>query len=215
MLVNPMVVDGQIYGGLAQGIGTALYEEMPFDAAGQPLASTLPTICCRARPRCRRRASTIWRRRRPIREFGVKGIGEGGAIAPPAAIANAVNDALRPLGAEMTAFADDAAPHRRGGARGSAAKRPARMKPAPFDYERPRDLQAALSLLVAGDGSAKIIAGGQSLGPMLNLRLVAARPARRHHGIAELKQAERARRRRWCSAPASPMPISRTAACPT
>jgi carbon-monoxide dehydrogenase large subunit len=40
-LINPMVVDGQIYGGAAQGIGTALYEEMPFDAQGQPLASTL------------------------------------------------------------------------------------------------------------------------------------------------------------------------------
>ncbi len=39
-LVNPMIVDGQIYGGIAQGIGTALYEEMPFDAQGQPLAST-------------------------------------------------------------------------------------------------------------------------------------------------------------------------------
>jgi len=39
VLVNPMIVDGQIFGGLAQGIGTALYEEMPFDAAGQPLAS--------------------------------------------------------------------------------------------------------------------------------------------------------------------------------
>ncbi len=41
VLVNPMIVDGQIFGGLAQGIGTALYEEMPFDAAGQPLATTL------------------------------------------------------------------------------------------------------------------------------------------------------------------------------
>ena len=41
VLVNPMIVDGQIYGGLAQGIGTALYEEMPFDDAGQPLATTL------------------------------------------------------------------------------------------------------------------------------------------------------------------------------
>ena len=40
-LVNPMIVDGQVYGGTAQGIGTALYEEMPFDAQGQPLASTL------------------------------------------------------------------------------------------------------------------------------------------------------------------------------
>ena len=40
-LVNPMVVDGQVFGGAAQGIGTALYEEMPYDAQGQPLASTL------------------------------------------------------------------------------------------------------------------------------------------------------------------------------
>src|SRR6185437_11056823 len=41
VLVNPMIVDGQVYGGTAQGIGTALYEEMPFDENGQPLASTL------------------------------------------------------------------------------------------------------------------------------------------------------------------------------
>ena len=39
-LINPMVVDGQIYGGFAQGVGTALYEEMNFDSSGQPLAST-------------------------------------------------------------------------------------------------------------------------------------------------------------------------------
>ncbi len=41
VLVNPMIVDGQIYGGTAQGIGTALYEEMAFDGRGQPLGSTL------------------------------------------------------------------------------------------------------------------------------------------------------------------------------
>ncbi|MFZ0839163.1 MAG: molybdopterin cofactor-binding domain-containing protein, partial [Xanthobacteraceae bacterium] len=100
-LVNPMVVDGQIYGGLAQGIGTALYEEMPFDSAGQPLASTFadyllpgPTEIPSARIDHMETLS-------PHTEFGVKGIGEGGAIAPPAAIANAVNDALRPLGAEL------------------------------------------------------------------------------------------------------------------
>src|SRR6185369_11271461 len=40
VLVNPMIVDGQVYGGTAQGVGTALYEEMPFDAQGQPLATT-------------------------------------------------------------------------------------------------------------------------------------------------------------------------------
>ena len=54
MLVNPMIVDGQIYGGLAQGIGTALYEEMPFDARGQPLATTLADyLLPRRRPRFR------------------------------------------------------------------------------------------------------------------------------------------------------------------
>jgi carbon-monoxide dehydrogenase large subunit len=101
-LVNPMVVDGQIYGGLAQGVGTALFEEMPFDASGQPLASTFadyllpgPTEVPEARLDHMETLS-------PYTEFGVKGIGEGGAIAPPAAIANAVNDALRPLGVELT-----------------------------------------------------------------------------------------------------------------
>lgn len=49
------------------------------------------------------------------------------------------------------------------------------MKPAPFDYERPADVAAAVALLAAGDGMAKPLAGGQSLGPMLNLRL--AQPA--------------------------------------
>jgi aerobic carbon-monoxide dehydrogenase medium subunit len=65
------------------------------------------------------------------------------------------------------------------------------MKPAPFGYERPRDLQGALSLLAAANGSAKIIAGGQSLGPMLNLRLVQPDMIVDITALAELKQAER------------------------
>jgi carbon-monoxide dehydrogenase large subunit len=100
-LVNPMVVDGQILGGIAQGIGTALYEEMPFDASGQPLASTLadyllPGPTEMPAPRIEHMETLA-----PYTEFGVKGVGEGGAIAPPAAIANAINDALRPLSAEL------------------------------------------------------------------------------------------------------------------
>ncbi|WP_051231067.1 xanthine dehydrogenase family protein molybdopterin-binding subunit [Kaistia adipata] len=100
-LINPMVVDGQIYGGLAQGIGTALYEEMNFDASGQPLASTfadylLPGPTEVPAPRVDHMETLA-----PYTEFGVKGIGEGGAIAPPAAIGNAVNDALRRFGAEL------------------------------------------------------------------------------------------------------------------
>lgn len=64
------------------------------------------------------------------------------------------------------------------------------MKPAPFAYERPRDLAAALSMLAASNGSAKIIAGGQSLGPMLNLRLVQPELIVDISGLAELKRAE-------------------------
>ncbi len=100
-LINPMVADGQIYGGLAQGVGTALYEEMTFDSSGQPLASTfadyiLPGPTESPAPRLEHMETLS-----PYTEFGVKGLGEGGAIAPPAAIGNAINDALRSLGAEI------------------------------------------------------------------------------------------------------------------
>jgi carbon-monoxide dehydrogenase large subunit len=100
-LVNPMVVDGQIFGGLAQGIGTALYEEMPYDENAQPLAPTfadylLPGAAEVPEPQLEHMETLA-----PYTEFGIKGIGEGGAIAPPAAIANAVNDALKGLGAEL------------------------------------------------------------------------------------------------------------------
>jgi carbon-monoxide dehydrogenase large subunit len=100
-LVNPMVVEGQTLGGVAQGIGTAMYEEMQYDANGQPKASTfadyllpgpteIPTI----------RIFHI-ETPSPYTEFGIKGMGEGGAIAPPAVIINAVNNALDPMGVEI------------------------------------------------------------------------------------------------------------------
>ena len=96
-MVNPMIVRGQIIGGIAQGIGTALYEEIPYSKEGQPLATTFADYLMPG-------ATEI----PPIRiahlttpsehsEYGVKGMGEGGAIAPPAVIANAVCDALSGL----------------------------------------------------------------------------------------------------------------------
>ena len=125
-LVNPMVVDGQIYGGLAQGIGTALYEEMPFDSNGQPLASTfadylLPGPTEVPEPRLDHMETPS-----PYTEFGVKGIGEGGAIAPPAAIANAVNDALRATRRRAVVLAGHAAP----GPRGDRCRRELRARAA-------------------------------------------------------------------------------------
>ncbi len=101
VLVNPMIVDGQVIGGVAQGIGTALYEEMPFDADGQPLATTLADYLLPGATEVPELRITHMQTPSPYTEFGQKGIGEGGAIGPPAAIANAVNDALRGLGARV------------------------------------------------------------------------------------------------------------------
>ena len=100
-LLNPMVVDGQILGGLAQGIGTALYEEMPYDGEGQPLASTLADYLLPGATEVPMARLDHMETPSPYTEFGQKGIGEGGAIAPPAAIVNAVNDALAALGVEI------------------------------------------------------------------------------------------------------------------
>jgi carbon-monoxide dehydrogenase large subunit len=102
VLLNPMIVDGQVIGGCAQGIGTALYEEMPFDANGQPLASTLADYMLPGATEVPDARIDHMETPSPYSMFGQKGIGEGGAIGPPAALANAVNDALRPLGVAMT-----------------------------------------------------------------------------------------------------------------
>jgi carbon-monoxide dehydrogenase large subunit len=101
-LINPLVVDGQILGGLAQGIGTALYEEMPYDGEGQPLASTLADYLLPGATEVPMARLDHMETPSPHTWFGQKGLGEGGAIAPPAAIVNAINDALAALGVEIT-----------------------------------------------------------------------------------------------------------------
>ena len=93
-IINPRVVDGQIQGGVAQGIGTALYEQALYDENGQFLTGTLmdylvPTAVDVPRVEIGHIESPS-----PYTPTGIKGMGEGGAIAPPAAIANAVCDAL-------------------------------------------------------------------------------------------------------------------------
>jgi carbon-monoxide dehydrogenase large subunit len=100
-MINPMIVDGQVQGGIAQGIGTALYEEIPYDELGQPLATTFADYMVPCAPeipsvRIEHLVSPAL-----TTEYGVKGLGEGGAIAPPAAIANAIADAFRDIGASF------------------------------------------------------------------------------------------------------------------
>lgn len=99
--VNPMLVEGQILGGLAQGLGGALYEEFVYDERGQPLAVTmadylLPTIAEMA-PRID--VLVTEDAPSPLNPLGLKGAGEGGSSAVGAAIASAIDDALGRPGA--------------------------------------------------------------------------------------------------------------------
>jgi carbon-monoxide dehydrogenase large subunit len=101
-IINPLIAEGQIHGGVAQGIGGALYEELSYDAAGQLLAQSLldyavPTAL-QVPPMRLAHVETP----SPLNPLGVKGLGEGGAVAPPPAIAAAVEDALREFGARIT-----------------------------------------------------------------------------------------------------------------
>ena len=100
-IVNPLLVDGQIIGGLACGIGNALYEESRYDETGQPQSVTLADYVVPAAIAVPDVRIEHMETPSPFSEFGMKGVGESGAIGPPAAIANAVNDALRPLGAKI------------------------------------------------------------------------------------------------------------------
>jgi carbon-monoxide dehydrogenase large subunit len=101
VVVNPMLVEGQIVGGAAQGIGGALLEEFTYDSEAQPLTGSfmdymVPTACEIPRMHLIHQHSPS-----PLNPLGVKGAGEGGPIAPPAVIANALSDALRPFRAEF------------------------------------------------------------------------------------------------------------------
>jgi carbon-monoxide dehydrogenase large subunit len=100
-IVNPMIVDGQILGGALQGVGTALYEESHYDIEGQPLASTYADYTMPGPTHLSNIRLDHLVTPSPLTEYGVKGLGEGGAIPPPATIANAINDALRDYGVEV------------------------------------------------------------------------------------------------------------------
>jgi len=93
-LINPMIVDGQVVGGVAQGIGGALYEELAYDEYGQFVSASLMDYCMPSARQIPAVKIAHLYTPSPLNPLGVKGLGEGGAMAPPAAIANAVEDAL-------------------------------------------------------------------------------------------------------------------------
>jgi carbon-monoxide dehydrogenase large subunit len=97
-VINPLIVDGQVQGGVAHGIGNALFERVQYDAGAQPLTTTfqdylLPGVL--DVPGC---AIEHVETPNPLNPLGVKGAGEGGTIPAPAAIISAIEDALAPFG---------------------------------------------------------------------------------------------------------------------
>jgi carbon-monoxide dehydrogenase large subunit len=97
-IINPLIVTGQVHGGVAQGVGQALYEQAVYDSSGQLLSGTMMDY---ALPKAHQlvnyeTAHTITPC--PHNPLGVKGIGEAGTIASTVAVANAVMDALKPYG---------------------------------------------------------------------------------------------------------------------
>ena len=103
VLVNPGLADGQVKGGLVQGLGGGLLEELAYDDQGQLLTGSLMDYLLPSASDVPPIEVVHLETPSPLNAFGVKGLGEGGAIAPPVVIANAVCDALRPFKAELNA----------------------------------------------------------------------------------------------------------------
>ena len=96
--INPLLIDGQVHGGITQGLGQALYEQIHYDEAGQLVTGSfvdyaLPTAAELPSYETHRTVTPS-----PVNSLGVKGVGEAGTIAGSATVTNAVIDALRPLG---------------------------------------------------------------------------------------------------------------------
>jgi carbon-monoxide dehydrogenase large subunit len=100
-IINPMIADGQVHGGVAHGIGNALLEEIVYDETGNILTTTLADFM----PPTAREVPTIelhhMETLSPATVTQAKGLGEGGGIGAPAAVVNAINDALSPFGVEI------------------------------------------------------------------------------------------------------------------
>jgi aerobic carbon-monoxide dehydrogenase large subunit len=101
-IVNPTIVEGQIQGGVAQGIGAALFEALPYDDDGQPLFATFMEYVLPTAAELPRLAMEHQHTPSPNIPGGMKGVGEAGAIGSPSAVVAAIEDALEPYGARIT-----------------------------------------------------------------------------------------------------------------
>jgi carbon-monoxide dehydrogenase large subunit len=122
-VINPLIVEGQIHGAVAQGIGEALAERLVYDESGQLLTGTLMEYALPAAADLPCFAIGHLETPSPLTPGGVKGMGEGGTIGAPAAVANAVADAVRHAGIAIAALPIRAADLARWGPVDPAARR--------------------------------------------------------------------------------------------
>jgi carbon-monoxide dehydrogenase large subunit len=101
VLVNPLIVDGQVQGGIAHGIGNALYEWMGYDEAAQPVTTTLADYLLPSAPELPMFATRYKQSPSPHNPLGAKGAGEVGTIPAAAAVIAAIEDALQPFGVRI------------------------------------------------------------------------------------------------------------------
>jgi aerobic carbon-monoxide dehydrogenase large subunit len=97
-IINPMIAEGQVHGGLAAGIAQALYEEVRYDADGNPQHGTMVTYCMPSAVELPSFERVVMETPTPVNPLGAKGIGESGTIGATPAVHNAVIDALAPYG---------------------------------------------------------------------------------------------------------------------
>ncbi|MET0719544.1 MAG: xanthine dehydrogenase family protein molybdopterin-binding subunit [Tardiphaga sp.] len=102
LLINPMLVDGQVRGGVVHGIGNALFERMMYDEAGQPVTTTYADYLLATAPEVPRIEIIHIQSPSPLNPIGVKGAGEGGTIPAAACVIAAIEDALMPFGVRIT-----------------------------------------------------------------------------------------------------------------
>ena len=176
-VINPMIVEGQVQGGVAQGIGQALLENAVYDAGGQLLSGLATwTTRCRAANDMPNMSVATENTMCTHNPLGSKGCGEVGAIGSPPAVINAVVDALKDYGVrhlDMPATRTKDLVHHPGrsaahGGRVTQAKGNRTMYD--FAYQKPGSLADAVKML-AGDADAKALAGGQTFIPVLKQRL--------------------------------------------
>jgi len=100
-LMNPMIVEGQIQGGAAHGVGNALFEWMAYDEDAQPLTTNFGEYLLPTAPEMPGFDVSFLESPSPLNPLGVKGVGEGSTVPVAAAVASAVEDALSPFGVHI------------------------------------------------------------------------------------------------------------------